>query len=165
MEFGDDLDGAAAGADDADSFVGEVVGLVPGGAVHDFAFEFVPEAGDVGPHFVVEIASRADNDIGGVLDDFAGGLLDLHVPFAFVLVPGCAYDFVLEFNKAIGAIFLSGGCEIVADFPGGGVESGPVVLGVERELVGVRGYITGGSRVLVFIPEMIVVSQEGRCDA
>ena len=116
LELGDDLDSAAAGTDDADTFVGEVVGFVPFRRVHRLAFE-TPETLDVGPLWVVEESSRTDQDICCVGENLTFGLLDFDMPLSFLLVPFTVFDFMLHLHESIGAEFSRCAFDVVANLP------------------------------------------------
>jgi hypothetical protein len=76
-----DLDGAGAGADDADALAGEVVVVVPAGGVEEFALEAF-EALDVGQGGIDEAADAGDDDTGG--EGIAVLVVSVQVPVGFV---------------------------------------------------------------------------------
>ena len=145
-QFGNDLDGRGARADDRDPFAGEVVVVVPAGGVEDLALEPV-EAVNVRQCRLGERANGRDHEIRRELP-----LRGAHVPPRLVLVPPDLLNFDSE-PMPVEHVVLSGYPLDVGLYLGlFGVRTAPTGVRREREGIQVRRHIAGRARVGVHPP-------------
>ena len=159
LHGGDGLDRRGAGADDGDVVVRPLLFLVvfgPGRGVHDFAFEFVFEAGDVGPLVLVQQARAVQEEIAVIFElaRFLARFLfdDLDQPLAFFFLPVGSDDFGVEVHVLAEIKGLDDFLEVREDVWGLGEEFRPVWVQGEVVGVGVRRDVTGCSWVAVLEP-------------
>lgn len=94
---------------------------------------------DLGPCNVVQVSSRADEDIRRIVYNSSVRRLYLDVPFAARLVVPAVLDLMSQLDKPVDRKFICRGFEVGLNLLGRSIKSGPVRIGVEGVLVGMRG--------------------------
>ncbi len=146
-ELRDDLDGTGAGADDGDSLAGEVVVVVPAGAV-DLVAPIGVQAADVG-QLVVGQRAGGQHD-GACSEPFAP--VRLYRPHAFSVVELSPVTSTPNWILAMQAEVVDHVLDVAADLAGGRVGARPGRVLDERERVQQRRDVASGTGIGVVPP-------------
>lgn len=113
--------------------------LIPLRRVHQLALESV-QSGNIRPRRLVQQSPRGNHDINVVLREYFSRIsaLDLDCPFPGALVPDAPQEFVVRLDEARCAKPFSHILEVLLDFCTRGIKGGPVRVGCESVLVGMR---------------------------
>jgi hypothetical protein len=142
-----DLNGARAGADDGHPLTGEVVVVVPVGAVDHLAFVRV-DATDVGQLVVRQRAGGKHHGPRAEALATGGG----HRPHALAVIEGQAVDFDSELDAATQVELVDHALDVSTDLIGGGVGARPGRVLGERERVQQRRDVARRAGIRVVPP-------------